>query len=251
MSAETNCPKCDALLVDTGHNSLPVLCTACGFIPEATSSHIERRLERSNLHLVVVFSVVLVVGFMHLASWGNHALEIRWIQFGDIAGLSSVDSLERMAKICIELKKRDCVEYAYLRQSQLDKRNAVRLAEFQMSRRKFNEAVKTLKPYVATEAGKKDTRAYMTYANALTEVGRYDEATNYYEYLISKSQGLPTEATRNYVKCLARAKRFEQAQKVILKVRKSYPGTSRFMDGEYRVLAGLKSGPVKPDSTIR
>jgi len=242
MSAESNCPNCQIALTETGHHSIPKLCTTCGFIPTPVATEIDQGLERSNLRFVIGFSLVLVVGFMQLMSWGNHVLEIRWIQFGDIAGFSSVSSLERMAKICVELKKRDCVEYAYLRQTQLDNRNAVRLAEFQMSRRKFNEAVQTLKPYVAV--AKQDARAQMTYANALTELGHYDEAAQYYEYVISKSQGLPTEAAKNYVKCLARAKRYQQAQNVIMKIRKSYPGTSRFMDGEYRVLAGLKDGPV-------
>jgi hypothetical protein len=36
---------------------------------------------------------------------------------------------------------------------------------------------------------------------------------------------------------------------VIYKIRHTYPGTQKFMDGELRVLAGLKS--VRTDSKIR
>jgi tetratricopeptide (TPR) repeat protein len=242
---ETVCPRCGNTLVDSGHQPLPTFCTSCGFIPE--KNEVDAKLERSNLRFVIGFSVVMVIAFIQVAVWGNHAIEIRWLQLADKTGLASVEQLERMAKICVELKKRDCVEYAYLRQSQIDKRNAVRLAEFQISRGKHQEAVKTLKAYVATN--KQDMRAYMVYAGALTETGRYDEAVKYYEYMISKSQGLPTEAARNYVKCLARAKRYAQAEKVIYKIRNTYPGTQKFMDGELRVLAGLKS--VRTDSKIR
>lgn len=236
-SQESNCPRCGHNLVESGHEPLPTFCASCGFIPE--KKDIDAKMERNNMRFVIGFSALLLLAFIQVATWGNHALEIRFLQVADKTGLASVEQMERMAKICVELKKRDCVEYAYLRQSQLDKRNAVRLAEFQISRGKYPEAVATLKTYVASN--KQDMRAYMVYAGALTEIGRYDEAVKYYEYLISKSQTLPTEAAKNYVKCLARAKRYEQAQNVIYKIRKSYPGTARFMDGELQVLAGLKS----------
>lgn len=236
-------------MTDTGHNSLPSLCTACGYIPPKKATALDRKIERSNLKIIIGISLAVLVGFSQLTVWGDSAFEIRWVQFRDLVGFSSVQSLERMAEICSELKKRDCVEHAYLRQSQLDKRNIWRLAEFQISRHKFKEAVNTLKNHVAKE--KSDTRAMMMYANALTELKRFDEAVKYYEYLISKSQSLPAEAAKYYVKCLARAKRYQQAQNVILKIRKTYPGTPRFMDGEYRVLAGLKSGPVPASSKIQ
>lgn len=244
-SHDPDCPRCGNVLTESGHTSLPTFCAECGFIP--AKADVDAKLEKYNLRFVISFSALLVFAFVQVATWGDHALEIRWIQFADQTGLASVDQLERMAKICVELKKRDCAEYAYLRQSQLDQRNAVRLAEFQISRGKYREALASLKTYVA--ANKQDMRAYMVYAEALTELGRYDEAVQYYEYLISKAQTLPTDATKNYVKCLARAKRYEQAQNVIYKVRKSYPGTARFMDGELRVLAGLKSGPVPQERT--
>lgn len=244
-SHDPNCPRCGDILTESGHQGLPTLCTNCGFIPE--KSDVDAKLEKNNLRFVIGFSALLVFAFVQVATWGDHALEIRWIQLADQTGLASVDQLERMAKICVELKKRDCAEYAYLRQSQIDKRNAVRLAEFQISRGKYREALASLKTYVATN--KNDLRAYMVYAQTLTELGRYDEAVQYYEYLLSKAQSLPTDATKNYVKCLARAKRYEQAQNVIYKIRKTYPGTARFMDGELRVLAGLKSGPVPETST--
>ncbi len=210
--------------------------------PGTSNADVDAKLERHNLRFVLSFSALLVFAFVQVATWGDHALEIRWIQVADKTGLASVEQLERMAKICVELKKRDCVEYAYLRQSQMDKRNAVRLAEFQMSRGKYREALGSLKTYVASN--KQDFRALMVYAEALTEVGRFDEAAQYYEYIISKAQTLPNEAVKNYVKCLARAKRYQQAQNVIYKVKKTYPGTTGFMDGELRVLAGLKSGPA-------
>jgi|GEM_PF-3369612 len=243
LPQECLCPRCGSPLVESGHQPLPTFCTSCGYIPE--KPEVDAKLERHNLRVVIGVSALLVLAFVQVATWGNHALEIRWLQFADHTGLASVDQLERMAKICVELKKRDCVEYAYLRQSQLDKRQAVRLAEFQMSRGKYPEAVRTLKTYVANN--KQDMRAYMVYAEALTETGRYDEAVTYYEYLISKSQALPTDAAKNYVKCLARAKRYEQAQNVIYKIRRNYPGTTRFMDGELKVLAGLKS--ARPTGT--
>jgi tetratricopeptide (TPR) repeat protein len=229
-STESNCPCC-------GQPTLPTFCGSCGFIPD--KKDVDAKIELHNMRFVIGFSALVVLAFVQVATWGNHALEIRFLQVADKTGLVSVEQMERMAKICLELKKRDCVEYAYLRQSQLDKRNAVRLAEFQMSRGKYPEAVATLKTHVAQN--KQDLRAYMVYAEALTEIGRYDEAAKYYEYLISKSQALPTEAAKNYVKCLSRAKRYDQAQNVIYKIRKDYPGTARFMDSELRVLAGLKS----------
>lgn len=241
---KTNCPRCFSPLTGTFENPTPMYCK-CGYIPPVAD--VDAKLERNNLRAVVGISVLLVLVFTQLSAWGNHALEIRWLQAADKTGLASVAQLERMAVICAELKKRDCVEYAYARQAAIDKKNAVRLAEYLISRHKYPEAIKLLKTYVA--ANKQDMQAYMVYAGALTETGKYDEAAKYYEYLISKSQGLPAEAAQNYVKCLARAKRYEAAEKVIYKIRRAYPGTQKFMDGELRVLAGLKS--AGPGPTVR
>jgi tetratricopeptide (TPR) repeat protein len=227
---DSTCPRC-------GHGPLSTFCSSCGFIPD--QKDVDAKMERHNMRFVIGFSVLLLLAFMQVATWGSHALEVRFLQAADKVGLTSVQQMERLAKICVELKKRDCVEYAYLRQSQLDKRNGVRLAEFQISRGKYTEAVATLKTHVAHN--KQDMHAYLVYAGALTEIGRYDEAIKYYEYLISKAQTLPSAAAASYVKCLARAKRYEQAQNVIYKIRKTYPGTARFMDSELRVLAGLRS----------
>ncbi len=235
QSKDSACPRCASPLRTT-------FCGNCGYIIPQTET--DKQHEKNGIRLIVGLSVLMVLGFTQLAMWGNHAVEIRLLQLADKTGLASMAQLERMAMICTELKKRECVEHAYLRQSQMDKKNSAKLAEYLISRKRYPEALKILKAYMTIN--KKDLNAHLLYADTLTEMEKYDEATGIYEYLISKSQGLPSDAAKNYVKCLARAKRFEAAENVIYKIRRTYREPKKFMDGELRVLAALKSAqPLK------
>ncbi|MGE3684595.1 MAG: hypothetical protein AB7G93_23000 [Bdellovibrionales bacterium] len=239
--ADRKCPRCKLQVSEERWKSSPAICNQCGFVLSSTQSGIETQLERSNLRMVAIVSATVLVGFFHLASWGPYSFEIRMLQLRDLTGFSTVASLERMAQICGDLKKTACVEYAYRKQARLNTKYAVRLAEHLIARKKYVLAASSLKPRLLTH--KSDARAAFLYAQAMGEQGKIREAIPYYEYALgaTKSHAGREEVVRSYVKHLARARYFQQAQKVILRVRQKYVRRSRYMDSEYRLLAALKS----------
>lgn len=209
---------------------------------ENINRDIDAQIDKANNRTILIISaLILIVGF-HLASWGSYSLEIRFLQLRDLTGLASAKSMDRMAKICLELKKYSCAEYAYSREAQIDKNQISKFAEYQMSRRKFKEAAQSLRNHLKT--AKKDTTAMLTYAKALGELGQIDEAARYYEHVIgSQSRVLQPEVVKAYVKDLAKAKRYSQAQAVILRARKTHARAARFMEQEYRLLEAGTAGP--------
>lgn len=237
MSHSQECPRCKMSIANERKSDSVVICNSCGYVVSTNQFQAEKNVERHNLKLIVGISVAVLVVMSQLGSWGNYALEIRWLQFRDMTGTASVATYDRMAAICQDLKKLSCVEYALSRESKIEPKSSLKLAEFQLSRNKFKEAAKSLKSYVST---KQDAAAYLTYARALSASGQVDEATRYYEMLInSRAKKVPTEVTENYVRHLAKARRFEQAENVILKMRQRQ-GAPHLMETELRALNGMR-----------
>lgn len=207
-----------------------------------TNREIDEQIDKANRRAIVVISTIIVLVAFHLASWGSYSLEIRFLQLRDLTGLASVKSMNRMADICLELKKFRCVEYSYVRAAQIDKGQTAKLAEYQISRRKFKEAAQALREHL--RSAKKDNTAMLLYAKTLGELGQIDEAARYYEHILgSQSRKLQPEVVKSYVKDLARAKRYSQAQAVILRARKTHARAGRFMEQEYRLLEAGNGGP--------
>lgn len=237
MQLTSSCPRCQSFISEERRSAALVVCDSCGHVLSNSQFKMETHSEKRNLQILVGLALMMIVTLAHLGSWGSYALEIRWLQLRDLTGTASSENYEHMAVICKELKKMDCAEYAYFRQSRLMPNNRIKLAEFQMSRHKFNEATKTLRDYVSD---KKDPSAYFTYARALGEAGKIDEAAHCYETLLDGSgKKLSQEIVDSYVKHLARAKRYEQARDVIVKVRRRFSKPRNFMESEMRILAEL------------
>jgi hypothetical protein len=220
-----------------------VICGTCGHIasaPNRTNNSVDEKLDQSTMKLVIGISITILVVFMQLGSWGSHAAEIRWVQLRDLVGMNSMQSLNRMAEICQELKKMNCVEYAYKRQAQLDKKQTSRLAEFLISRNKFKDAANALGLYLKT--AKQDSKAMLLYARALSEDGQIDKAIHYYERMMTtQMRVLQPELIQNYVRDLSRAKRYTQAQAVILRTRRMNARAAHFMEQEFRILGELSA----------
>jgi hypothetical protein len=206
------------------------------------NSDIDAQIDKANNRTILIISAVILLAAFHLASWGSYSLEIRYLQLRDWTGTASAKSMDRMAKICFDLKYYNCAEYAYSREAQIDKNQISKFAEFQMSRHKFKEAAQALRNHLKT--AKRDTAAMLTYARALGELGQIDEAARYYEHVIgTQARTLQPEVVKAYVKDLAKAKRYTQAQAVILRARKTHARAAHFMEQEYRLLEAGNTGP--------
>lgn len=229
------CPRCRLSVAEERLKIVPFVCDNCGFTlnkPSHTPDHIH---EKSDSRMMIGLAGVFVFGFILLAS----SVELRWLQTRDFIGLSSLKSLERLAQICTQLHKPDCIEHALSRQAVFDPQRSVLQADYLISRQKYKQAATALRKHIAS--GKADVNAYATFARALAESGQMDEASKYFERVLS-SKSPSIAHIQTYVKYLTRAKRFDQALSVILRVRRKHGNA---LPVEYRVISEMRSSATR------
>ncbi|MGZ6477810.1 MAG: tetratricopeptide repeat protein [Bdellovibrionales bacterium] len=186
-------------------------------------------------------SALLIAFLMYVGSWGSYSLEVIPLKVGQWTHMGSAADMERLAQIGLDLKKLDLVEHEYkMLAQQVDPKNYVRLGKFQLNRMEYKEAAETYRQYFLL--GKRDWEARFDYARALGEIGKIDEASKNFEYVLRARPGIrQVTVVQRYVNMLVKANRFDQAQRVIEHVRKQDPSASRFMDTEYKVIAERKN----------
>jgi tetratricopeptide (TPR) repeat protein len=230
-----NCPRCLQAIAPERLLSTPKICDCCGFVINNVEKQEQKQFERRSLIAVIASAVLIVAGFVHVVNWGGYSLEILPIQAASFIGMESQSSTKRMAEICLDVKKLDCVESMYVRLALSDASGWVRLGKFQFNRSKYPEAAESFRQFFAK--GGQDLDASYVYARALGETGRVDEASKYFEYVLAaKPDILQVTVAQNYVKLLVGAGRYDQALKVIDAIRKKGENASQFMDSEYKVI---------------
>lgn len=229
MSDLHNCQRCQLPISEERLTIVPLVCNHCGHA--AVSDRPHKSQERSDSYFMIAIAGTIVAGFLVATS----SFEMRWLQLRSMIGASSVSSLDRLAALCEDLKKTSCVEKALADQARIDSKRTTKYASYLMSRRKFNEAAQVMNKYV--QRGKADTAAYATLAEALAESGRMDEAAQYFERSIAGKHP-SMDHVQLYVKSLARAKRFDQALAVILRVRRTQVNA---LPSEYRIISEMRN----------
>ena len=230
------CPRCHQEVNELRLLMTPAVCDCCGYVISATETQAHVNMEKSVLRTALVASTVLVVTFIHVSTWGSHALEVIPLKAGDLIGALSPADMERLAEIGVDLKRHDLVEKMYSQIARANPAEYVRLGKFQWSRAKYKESAESYRRFFAS--GLENLDARYTYARALGETGQIDEAAKNYQYVINAKPGVrQVTVIQNYVKMLVQASRFDEAQKVIQTVRQQDPSAFRFMDTEYKVIS--------------
>jgi tetratricopeptide (TPR) repeat protein len=237
------CPRCNQDISDERKQSAVIVCDSCGWVISSSESQFREKGEKRFVRFAVILSFIMVAGFLQLAVWDNHALEVLPLQFKELIGSSSNEDLETMAQICLERKKLDCVERDYSKLGERDMKNLLRLGKFQMNREHYNEAVNTYRNFFAK--GGIDLEGSYLFARALGQVGMVDEASKYFDYVLgAKPDVLQVTVIQNYVKLLMEANRLDQAKKLIESVRNKSDTSAYFMDNEFKQIqqrTGTKS----------
>jgi tetratricopeptide (TPR) repeat protein len=236
------CPRCQFEISEERKKSNPVVCDSCGLVLSNTDADLREAIDSRFIKFACGIAIALVAGFMQVVSWDNHAIEVIPLQIKSLVGASSNDDLEKMAAICMDRKKYDCVEQQYTRLAEGNPANTLRLGKFQMSRARYQEAVNTYRNFFAK--GGVDLEGSYNFARALGQVGQIDEAAKYYTYVIdAKPDVLQVTVVQNYVRLLMVANRLDQAKQLIEGVRKKNDASAYFMEDEYQKITG-KSGPA-------
>lgn len=243
MSDSRNCPRCLQEIHSSRWFGSPTVCNSCGFVLSGKQKISEEKFERSFLVSIIVSAALFVSAFIHFANWGSAGVEVIAFKLGQIAGWNSKESVNRMAQICLDLKKYDCTERLYLQLARMDFKEYSRLGKFQFAQRKFKEAADSYKNFFASHG--EDVEAHYIYARALGEIGDIDEAARHFDYVLStKPDVVQITVVQNYVKYLIRANQLDHARRVIQQVRRRSETVSSFMEAELKDILQRRDGSV-------
>lgn len=234
-----SCPRCQFDISPERRQESVIVCDHCGFVISPSEEFHREKGEKKFITLAFGIAFVLIAGFLQLTSWDTYSIEVIPLQVKGLIGASTNQDLERLAEICLDRKKLDCVESTYARLSERDQSQLIRLGKFEMSRGHYQEAVNTYRGFFSK--GGVDLEASYNFARALGQVGMVDEASKYFDYVLgAKPDVVQVTVVQNYVKLLMEANRLDQAQKLIEGVRKKSETSAYFMEDEFKKIQASK-----------
>lgn len=235
LFGQDHCPKCMSAISAERANSVPKVCNTCGHVVSDSENRARRQNELRSLRWVVGMAAFILLVFIQVSSWGARSIEVLPLQISEWLGMTSAEGSERMAAICLETKKYDCVEKHYAVVAVRDPNQLARLGKFQFNRQKYTEASQSLQSYFIRGGTPDNIEVRYVLARAMGETGRVDEASVHYNAILAaKPDVLQVTVAQNYVKLLVQNGRLEQALKVIDSIRSRGDSVAQFMDGEYR-----------------
>ncbi len=227
----SQCPRCGEEI--TGERVLAgtIVCE-CGWTKSTKSDATNRRNMDKTCAYIVLIGGLLVAGFLQAVNWDQHFFTIIPLKAKQVVGTANIEDLEKIAEICADRKKHECVERAYIQIARKDPKNLAnlsRLGQLQYKRERFTQAVDTLTLYFSQHGD--ELEAAYTYAQALTKLKKWDQADRYFNFALKQKQTvLQVTVVRNYVQMLVEANRLRQARDVILKYRKLSTNANMFMN---------------------
>lgn len=227
------CPRCKMDIAPERKRSTPIICDNCGFVTTNTESKQQVKLENKFIKVAIGISIFTVAAFMQVVSWDKYAIEALPLKIKETIGMTNIVDQERLAEICMDLKKYDCVEINYNLTAKSDNMKMLRLGKFQMKRAKWNEAANSF--YSFFQNGGEDLEASYDYAKTLAQLGQVDEAVKYFDQVLaSKPDVLQVTVVQSYVKLLMDHQRYAEAKKLMDGVRSKGENASMFMETEYK-----------------
>jgi len=230
------CPRCQNELSSERLAFQPLVCNHCGFTANAIDTKVEQQFEKRFLKIGIVVALFLGLGFVQAANWDQYALEIIPLKIKEITGTASTSDLSRIAEICVERFKHDCVESAYASKGHKGDNEAFAdLGKYQARRGKKQDALKSFTAYFKN--GGQDLESAYQFAKVLGETGQTDASITYFESVLkAKPETLQITVMQNYVKMLVANGRAAQALVAIEGTRKSSSTANLFMEPEYQSL---------------
>lgn len=191
-----NCPRCNNALKRAGNT----LFCQCGW----THSKQKQSGESAIIYGMVLTCGLIAGSLFHFFQWGSHGFSIVF------------SSPEKKVKICMDLKKYDCVEKNLARvfEKTGDVAQLEKLGEFQFKREKFEEAKQTYKLYFSKKG--KNYKAAYYYAHSLARTGDIEESIRYFDSLLrSKPQVLMVTVMESYLHVLVNNNRKDKAKEIL------------------------------------
>ena len=203
-----NCPRCGSQVNRIGQT----LVCKCGW------TH-SRKKEASQSTVVVgmILAFTLLAGSLfHFFQWGSHGFSVMFA------------SPSEKIKICMDLKKYDCVEHNY--QLSYEKTGDIsfleELGELQFKRERFSKARETYGRYFGTKKGTSYKAAYY-YAHSLARTGDIESAIKYFDIILrNKPHVLMVTVMESYLEILVSHNRINKAKELLAWIDKENKGST-------------------------
>ncbi len=206
-----NCPRCGSNTEKVGQT----LICKCGWIYSK-----KEEVPQNSIIIGMILAFTLFAGALfHFFQWGSYGLTIFF------AGASD------KVKICMDLKKYDCVEKNYMRlfQSSSDLAHLEELGELQFKREKFADAGNTYSLYFSKK-GRSYKAAYY-YAHSLVKTGNVESAIQYFDSILrSKPHILMVTIVESYLAVLVSHNRIGKAKEILSWVSEANKGAVNTAD---------------------
>ena len=192
-----NCPRCRKSQIQKIGNTF--ICK-CGWT-------YSRKKDFSQTPIVIgmiLFFVFVSVSLFHFFQWGSYGFNVLF------AGE------DKKLKICMDLKKYDCVEthYKKLFESTGDSQFLQDLGELQFKRKKFKESAKTYRLYFLNKGNSYKSAYY--YAHSLAKIGDIESSIKYFDSILkSKPQTLMVNIIESYLQILVSYDRIAKAKEIL------------------------------------
>jgi len=239
MKFHSFCPRCASELT-TEHHSTGVAICPCGFADNTPTEKAIKKTEKTSIKAMLVFGVLMTVGFGHAQSWGKYASSIPFTKLAQMTTGLSAQGYRDLAQACIELNKWSCAEEALI-ELKTEGGDIQGLAELGSLRNRLGKPEAALQAYEAYEKqGGKDPHSLLLYGKTLEAAHKDAEAFKIYEKSIANSgESLPSQATNGIVRLLMKEGRYEEAYVRIITFHESAQNATGYMNTELAQLQGL------------
>lgn len=229
------CPRCGSQIDKERLKNSPLVCDSCGWVNSDQVAEKNQSITKAYIMVIGSLSLFMVAAFMLAVNWDNHGVEILRLKPRQYLGVASTVQLQRIAEICKERGKLDCMEEALheaVEKEPLNDEIVIEYAKTVLQTKNYQEGQRLLGQYF-NQGGQELEAAYL-FAQILGHQGRVNDAVMYYNsVLAAKPDVLQVTVTKNLVDLLVHDNRLEEAQKLIKKTRKQAgrPG-AYFMSAE-------------------
>ncbi len=240
-----HCPRCGNEITSERIVGGTLVCE-CGWTRSLRGDSVDRSNVDRTCASIIVIGGLLIASFLHAVNWDTHFFAIIPLKAKQVMSIAQPTDLERIATICTERKKHECVENALVDIARIQPKNLEnlsRLGQLQYRRERLNNAAATFAQYFASKGTGLD--ATYTYAQTLTRLKRFEDADRYFKAALAmKDDVLQVTVVRNYVQMLVTANRLQNAKTTILRYRKDSASANLFMSKELEDIR-MKLGEVK------
>ncbi len=202
MEVNKVCSRCGSVANKVGQTYI----CKCGWSLSQSDETLSQKSIIVSLFFIATF---IATALFHFFQWGEHGLSILFA------------NNEKKIEICMDLKKYDCVENAYLKHFQEtgDVHFLEELAEMQFKREKYADSEKSYQMYFAK--GGQSYKAAYYYAHSLAKNNQIDSAIKYFDSILrSKPEVLMITVVESYLTVLVSNNKLNKAKEVISWVKK-------------------------------